>query len=151
MHAADVYDYAIVRVVPRVEREEFINAGVILSCQRTGFLQAAMALDEARLLAMERHEPSVPDIVAVGPDEDRLALPASVQSRLASTEILQQPALVAVAVTAPALPRQVSEAAPVLALAASIVPVPAPAVVSAAAADPSPAAPQRCRCSSRCC
>ncbi|CAN7330008.1 DUF3037 domain-containing protein [Acidovorax sp. LjRoot129] len=53
MHAAEVYDYAIVRVVPRVEREEFINAGVILSCQRSGFLQATMALDEARLLAMD--------------------------------------------------------------------------------------------------
>lgn len=53
MHAPEVYDYAIVRVVPRVEREEFINAGVILSCQRTGFLQAAVALDEARLLAID--------------------------------------------------------------------------------------------------
>ncbi len=53
MLAADVYDYAIVRVVPRVEREEFINAGVILSCQRTGFLQAAMALDVPRLLALD--------------------------------------------------------------------------------------------------
>ena len=53
MRAADVYDYAIVRVVPRVEREEFINAGAILSCQRTGFLGAAMALDEARLLALD--------------------------------------------------------------------------------------------------
>ena len=51
MHAAELYDYAIVRVVPRVEREEFINAGAILSCQRTGFLQAAMELDEARLHA----------------------------------------------------------------------------------------------------
>lgn len=49
MRAAEVYDYAVVRVVPRVEREEFINAGVILSCQRTGFLQAAIDLDEARL------------------------------------------------------------------------------------------------------
>ncbi|MFI8616063.1 DUF3037 domain-containing protein [Acidovorax sp. NPDC077693] len=49
----DVYDYAVVRVVPRVEREEFINAGVILSCHRSGFLQAAIALDEARLLAMD--------------------------------------------------------------------------------------------------
>ena len=55
MHAPEVYDYAIVRVVPRVEREEFINAGVILSCQRTGFLQAAIALDETRLLAMDAH------------------------------------------------------------------------------------------------
>lgn len=53
MDAHEVYDYAIVRVVPRVEREEFINAGVILSCQRSGFLQAAIALDEARLLALD--------------------------------------------------------------------------------------------------
>ena len=48
-----VYDYAIVRVVPRVEREEFVNAGVILSCQRSGYLQAAMALDDERLLALD--------------------------------------------------------------------------------------------------
>ena len=55
MHAPEVYDYAIVRVVPRVEREEFINAGVILSCQRTGFLRAAVELDTARLLALDPH------------------------------------------------------------------------------------------------
>lgn len=53
MHEHDVYDYALVRVVPRVEREEFVNAGVIVSCQQTGYLQAAMALDEARLLALD--------------------------------------------------------------------------------------------------
>ena len=53
MHGHEVYDYAIVRVVPRVEREEFVNVGVILSCQRTGHLQAAMALDEQRLLALD--------------------------------------------------------------------------------------------------
>lgn len=53
METHDIYDYAIVRVVPRVEREEFINAGVILSCQRSGFLQAAMSLDEARLRALD--------------------------------------------------------------------------------------------------
>ena len=55
MRAADVYDYAIVRVVPRAEREEFINVGVILSCQRAGFLEAAIELDEARLLALDAH------------------------------------------------------------------------------------------------
>ena len=53
MRAAELYDYAIVRVVPRVEREEFINAGVILSCQRTDFLRAAIDLHEARLLALD--------------------------------------------------------------------------------------------------
>ena len=53
MPAHEVYDYAVVRVMPRVEREEFVNAGVIISCQRTGHLQAAMALDEARPLALD--------------------------------------------------------------------------------------------------
>lgn len=53
MHADELYDYAIVRVVPRVEREEFINAGVILSCQQTGFLRAAISLDETRLRALD--------------------------------------------------------------------------------------------------
>jgi hypothetical protein len=46
------YDYAIVRVVPRVEREEFLNVGVILSCPAAGFLEARVELDEARLIAL---------------------------------------------------------------------------------------------------
>jgi len=47
------YDYAVIRVVPRVEREEFVNAGVILSCPAEDFLEAGIALDEARLLALD--------------------------------------------------------------------------------------------------
>ena len=47
------YDYAIVRVVPRVERQEFVNAGVILSCPARQFLEARIELDEARLLALD--------------------------------------------------------------------------------------------------
>ena len=47
------YDYALLRVVPRVERGEFVNAGVILSCAATDFLQARIELDEARVLALD--------------------------------------------------------------------------------------------------
>lgn len=47
------YDYAIVRVVPRPEREEFLNVGVIVSCLATKFLEARIDLDEKRLLAMD--------------------------------------------------------------------------------------------------
>ena len=47
------YDYAVIRVVPRVERGEFINVGVIVSCDATGLLEAAIELDEARLLALD--------------------------------------------------------------------------------------------------
>jgi len=47
------YDYAIIRVVPRVDREEFINVGVIVSCQNDGLLEARIEVDEARLLALD--------------------------------------------------------------------------------------------------
>ncbi len=46
------FDYAVVRVVPRVDREEFLNAGVLLYCLGRGFLGAAVELDEARLRAL---------------------------------------------------------------------------------------------------
>ncbi len=77
MRAAETYDYAIIRVVPRVEREEFINVGVILSCPAEKFLQARIELDESRLLALNsgidlelvhRHLAAFPTICAAGPD-----------------------------------------------------------------------------------
>jgi hypothetical protein len=46
------YDYAIVRVVPRVDRGEQINAGVILSVADTEFLDARIELDESALVAL---------------------------------------------------------------------------------------------------
>lgn len=45
------FDYAIIRVVPRVEREEFMNAGVILSCPDRQFLKARLELNVQRLAA----------------------------------------------------------------------------------------------------
>ncbi len=51
MPALHTYDYAVIRVVPRVEREEFINVGVIVSCPGARRLQAAIELDETRLRA----------------------------------------------------------------------------------------------------
>jgi DUF3037 family protein len=55
------FDYAIVRVVPRVERGEFLNAGVILFCSTQGFLESRIGFDRERLLAID---PSV-DLAAV--------------------------------------------------------------------------------------
>lgn len=52
MPSQSLYDYAIIRVVPRVERAEFINAGVILSCNEQRFLKAVTALDVDRLKAL---------------------------------------------------------------------------------------------------
>ena len=46
-----VFEYAVIRVVPQVEREEFINVGVILFCPAQGFLQAVYSLSEARIQA----------------------------------------------------------------------------------------------------
>lgn len=47
------YDYALIRVVPRVERGECINVGVILFCRPRSFLGVLLHLDEARLLALD--------------------------------------------------------------------------------------------------
>jgi hypothetical protein len=48
-----LFEYALLRVVPRVEREEFINAGVVLYCQDARFLDARVHLDPERLRALD--------------------------------------------------------------------------------------------------
>ena len=53
MHDARTYDYAVVRVVPRVERGEFLNVGVILSCDVERVIKASIDLDEAALRALD--------------------------------------------------------------------------------------------------
>jgi hypothetical protein len=47
------YDYAIIRVVPKVEREEFVNVGVVVSCPTSRFLEARIELNEQRLMAID--------------------------------------------------------------------------------------------------
>lgn len=53
MPALHWYDYAVVRVVPRPDREEFLNAGVIVSSLSAKFLEARVMLDEGRLLSLD--------------------------------------------------------------------------------------------------
>ena len=69
------YDYAIVRVVPKVDREEFVNVGVIVSCPARNSLEARIELDEKRLAALDAtidlgsiraHLASIPAICAGG-------------------------------------------------------------------------------------
>ena len=75
MPAPASFDYAVVRVVPRVEREEFVNAGVILFSLERDYLAARVELDRARLRALapdvdlvlvEEHLAAVPRIAAGG-------------------------------------------------------------------------------------
>ena len=69
------YDYAIVRVVPKVERAEFVNVGVIVSCPERDLLLARIELDERRLMALDptldleavqTHLAAIPTICAGG-------------------------------------------------------------------------------------
>ena len=46
------FEYAVLRLVPKVEREEFMNVGVILYCQSVSYLDALFTLDEERLRAL---------------------------------------------------------------------------------------------------
>jgi hypothetical protein len=75
--ASHSFDYAVLRVVPRVEREEFVNVGVILFCLGLDFLEARVALDPARVRALhadadlpliEEHLRAVQRIAAGGED-----------------------------------------------------------------------------------
>lgn len=77
------YDYAVVRVVPKVDREEFINAGVILSCPDLSFLEARIKLNESRLLALDPsvdldmvrdHLAAIPKICRGGEDAGSIGL-----------------------------------------------------------------------------
>lgn len=52
MSALSSYDYALIRVVPNVERGEFLNVGVLLFCRTRRFLGARLHLNEARALAL---------------------------------------------------------------------------------------------------
>jgi hypothetical protein len=52
VHALCSFDYAVIRVVPRVERGEFVNAGIVLFCSTKAFLEARIDLDRERLLAL---------------------------------------------------------------------------------------------------
>ena len=73
MEGAKGYSYAVLRLVPRVEREEFVNAGVILFAQEQRFLGARVQLPRERVLALapeadlatlERHLQAVPRVCA---------------------------------------------------------------------------------------
>ena len=86
MPAECAYDYAIVRLVPRVERGEAINVGIILSCPARDYLAAGIELDVSRIRALDAgfdvasaqaHLDAIPRICRGGPEAGALgALPA---------------------------------------------------------------------------
>lgn len=83
MPALATYDYAVIRVVPRVEREEFLNVGVIVSCEAARLLDACVDLDERRLHALapdvdlatvRAHLDSIPGICRGGAEAGPIGL-----------------------------------------------------------------------------
>lgn len=83
MPARSSFDYAIVRVVPRVERDEFVNVGAIVFCRTRRFLGARIELDRPRLAALaawldpaevERHLAIIPLVCAGGADGGPIGL-----------------------------------------------------------------------------
>ncbi|WP_303311433.1 DUF3037 domain-containing protein [Hymenobacter sp. BT730] len=57
-----LFEYAVLRVVPRVEREEFLNVGVIVYCASEGFLQTQCEVPEARLRSFGCEELDLQDL-----------------------------------------------------------------------------------------
>lgn len=82
MPALSSFDYAVIRVVPRVEREELVNAGVLLFCLERDFLRARVEVSEPRLRALwpetdvelvRQHLEAIPKICAGSPDGGPIA------------------------------------------------------------------------------
>jgi DUF3037 family protein len=80
--ALSSFDYAVIRVVPRVERGEHVNAGVILFCLERDFLQARIEVNEPRLRALwpvidldliRQHLEAIPRICNGDPDGGPIA------------------------------------------------------------------------------
>jgi len=76
------FDYAVVRVVPRVDRDEFVNAGVIIFAPQMRFLEARIHVDEGRLRALwpnldmdqiRRHLDAIPRIASGDPTAGPIA------------------------------------------------------------------------------
>jgi hypothetical protein len=67
---SEPYQYAVLRVVPRIERGERLNAGVVVYCRRLSFLEARTSLDHERLAALD-------------PDADVAAIEAELTRRVA--------------------------------------------------------------------
>ena len=82
MPATHSYDFAAIRVVPRVDREEFVNAGVVVFCRTLKYLKAKIEINEARLQALwpdldlnlvREHLETIPKICAGDPDAGPIA------------------------------------------------------------------------------
>lgn len=52
MQDNQLFEYAVIRLVPRVDREEFLNVGVILYCAKQNFLKTLFQLDEGRITSL---------------------------------------------------------------------------------------------------
>jgi DUF3037 family protein len=84
------FEYAVVRVVPRIDRGEAINAGVLLYCRGLDYLGVRVHLDEARLRALDpsadaagitRVLQALETVCAAGPEQARYAGPAGEEDR----------------------------------------------------------------------
>ncbi|MCH7403499.1 DUF3037 domain-containing protein [Belliella kenyensis] len=54
MQGKHLYEYAILRIVPRVEREEFVNVGVLICCKREGYLSCKLTADLSKVQALDK-------------------------------------------------------------------------------------------------
>lgn len=51
MHEKNLYEYAVIRVMPRVEREEFLNVGIVLFCKKAKFIKVLYSLNVEKVLS----------------------------------------------------------------------------------------------------
>lgn len=80
------FDYAVIRLVPRVEREEFVNVGVVLFCADREWLSPRFALDESRVRALH----AAVDLELVGEHLDAFARAAAGEGPIGSLPLRER-------------------------------------------------------------
>lgn len=89
MQEKHLYEYAVIRVVPRVEREEFINAGIVVFCKRQRFIKVLYTVNTAKLLSLNPEFDS--DQLALNLDSfERIARGAKNGGRIAEFEAAER-------------------------------------------------------------
>lgn len=55
MQDNQIYEYAVIRVLPVIEREEFVNVGIILFCKKANFIKVHFSVDENKLMCFSQN------------------------------------------------------------------------------------------------
>jgi len=89
MQGQHLYEYAVIRVLPRIEREEFINVGIILFSKRANYIKLLYTINEGRLRLFS-HEMDIPLLKSILEGYDKICSGAADGGPIAKLEVAER-------------------------------------------------------------